>query len=160
MGDLTPGAEERLDELAREVASLRDLFQRRLFDDRDRRRLYDELYDQLQWARDGLARQVVTPLLQELLLVVDRLGSDPADDFVRSIRDELVDVLERRGVVAIEPHGEPFDPAQHEATGTVELADGQPPGVVMAVERPGYVHGDRLLRPARVVVSRSGPPSP
>ncbi|WP_162453079.1 nucleotide exchange factor GrpE [Phytoactinopolyspora mesophila] len=154
MGDLSPEPDEDpLAELTREVAALRDLFQRRLLEDRERRRLYDELHEQLQWARDGLSRQVLAPLLQELCLIVDRLDSAPEDEFTDSIRAELVEVLERRGVTAILPHGKPFDPAHHEATGTEPTGDGQLPGVVVAVQRPGYLLGDTLLRPARVVVS-------
>ncbi|HEU0089876.1 MAG TPA: hypothetical protein VFQ77_19880 [Pseudonocardiaceae bacterium] len=56
-----------------EVAMLRDLFQRRLFEDRARQQMYDELCAQLEFARSDLTEQFIAPLLQELLLLVDRV---------------------------------------------------------------------------------------
>jgi molecular chaperone GrpE len=50
--------------------------------------------------------------------------------------------------------GEPFDPERHEAVGTAP-AEGIEEGGVAAVVRPGYRAGERLLRPAEVIVARS-----
>jgi molecular chaperone GrpE len=62
--------------------------------------------------------------------------------------------LEKLGVTVIDPHGEPFDPARHEAMMTQESATAEPNSVLQVVQ-PGYELNGRLLRPARVIVSRA-----
>jgi molecular chaperone GrpE len=64
--------------------------------------------------------------------------------------------LSRFGVKKIEPQGARFDPNQHEAL--FEIPDeSQPAGTVAQVIEPGYTIGDRVLRPAKVGVTRGGP---
>lgn len=147
-----PG-EGQLATLLEEVSQLRDLFQRRLFEDKAKNRLYEELYAQLTVARDGLTQQIVTPLFRELLLVVDRVNAvnKHRDVVLESIAGELLELLERRDVRRVHGAGV-FDPAIHEAARTEPRAD-QPPGTVLEVLRPGYLLGGRLLRPERVVVA-------
>ena len=64
----------------------------------------------------------------------------------------LAATMERFGVVELDPHGEPFDPQQHEAITTQPSADVEP-GTVITVFQKGYSLNGRLLRPARVVVA-------
>ena len=68
----------------------------------------------------------------------------------------LGDALSRHGVKAIDPKGEPFDPAQHEAMSAVPSAD-VAPNTVIDVMQKGYVLNERVLRPAMVIVSRAMP---
>ncbi len=68
------------------------------------------------------------------------------------VHSELVGALERSGVAAFEPSGEPFDPNVHEALST-QPADGAEPGVVVEVLEKGYRLDETVLRPARVIVS-------
>lgn len=144
----------QLAELLEEVKQLRNLFQRRLLEDKAKIRLYDELYAQLLVARGGLAEQLLSPLFRELLLVVDRVTalSTQKDVVLESIREELLELLERRDVYRLPVTSASFDPAFHEAVRTVPC-DNQPPGAILEVVRPGFVHGTKLLRPARVVVA-------
>ncbi|MGQ9586091.1 MAG: nucleotide exchange factor GrpE [Anaerolineae bacterium] len=67
----------------------------------------------------------------------------------------LMNLLATEGVQRIEAKGQTFDPNLHEAVTAVEGAggDSREPQVLEVLE-PGYVLGDRLLRPAKVVVSR------
>jgi molecular chaperone GrpE len=62
--------------------------------------------------------------------------------------------LEKLGVTAIDPLGEPFDPARHEAMMTQESTTAEPNSVLKVVQQ-GYELNGRLLRPARVVVARA-----
>jgi molecular chaperone GrpE len=62
--------------------------------------------------------------------------------------------LERLGVTLIDPQGQPFDPARHEAMMAQESKEA-PPNSVLQVVQPGYELNGRLLRPARVIVARS-----
>jgi molecular chaperone GrpE len=67
----------------------------------------------------------------------------------------LMQTLERFGVKRIEALGQRFDPNMHEAV--MEDDDpSSPPGTVTRVIEPGYMLRDRLLRPARVAVTRRG----
>ena len=67
---------------------------------------------------------------------------------------QLWATLERHGVGIIDPVGQPFDPALHEAVSMTESAE-VPPNQVIAVMQKGYKLHDRLLRPAMVVVARA-----
>lgn len=62
-------------------------------------------------------------------------------------------VLDKFGVVAIDPMGETFDPEQHEAMAMRE-ADGVEPGTVLDVVQKGFALNGRLLRAARVFVAQ------
>jgi molecular chaperone GrpE len=65
---------------------------------------------------------------------------------------QLVAIMERFGVEELDPQGEPFDPALHEAMTMQPSADVEP-GSVVTVFQKGYALNGRLLRPARVVVA-------
>lgn len=65
----------------------------------------------------------------------------------------LDQALASAGVTEIDPKGEPFDPAKHEALSLREAPDTEP-NTVLEVVQKGYQLHDRLLRAARVVVSR------
>ena len=61
--------------------------------------------------------------------------------------------LEQAGIAEFDPEGEPFDPARHEAM-TVQPSATAEPNTVLTVIQKGYSIHERLLRPARVIVSR------
>jgi molecular chaperone GrpE len=62
--------------------------------------------------------------------------------------------LEKLGVTVIDPRGEPFDPARHEAMMAQESRTAEPNSVLEVVQ-PGYELNGRLLRPARVIVAKA-----
>lgn len=64
----------------------------------------------------------------------------------------LRETLARNGVEVVDPKGEKFDPTRHEALST-QPVEGAESGTVVEVLQKGYVLGDQLVRPARVVVS-------
>lgn len=66
--------------------------------------------------------------------------------------------LERTGIETIDPLGEPFDPQVHEAM-SMQSSPTAEPGSVLLVMQKGYRIGDRLLRPARVIVAGEPPGS-
>lgn len=86
---------------------------------------------------------------------VDRaLGMQPSDG-LRSVLEQMEAILARQGVERVGAAGDRFDPELHEAI-SVQGRDGVPDRTVLDVARSGYRHGDRVLRPAQVVVSRDG----
>jgi molecular chaperone GrpE len=145
--------EQKLAAVLEEVSQLRDLFQRRLLEDKAKARLYDDLHDQLVLARGGLTEQLLAPLFRELLLLLDRIdiASDGGDDVLASVVDELHEIMSRRDVVRLDVLDR-FNPAVHEAVRT-ESHPGLEPGKIVAVLRPGYRIGNQLLRAERVVVA-------
>jgi len=102
-------------------------------------------------------------LLRAFLRVADdlerALGADGTD--AESLRQGvdlthqgLMHIIDQEGAEPIEAAGRPFDPAWHEAVGTVPSRHvGAAPDTVFKVVQPGYRIGDRLLRPARVIVA-------
>ena len=74
-------------------------------------------------------------------------------DGVQIVRDELLKSLTSQGVERIDPvAGDEFDPHSHEAV-MRRPCDEVEPGTVAAVMQPGYVMGDLVLRPAKVIVA-------
>lgn len=141
--------------LAEEVARLNDLFTRRLLDDRDKRSLYDELYRQLESARGGVHREAIVPVVRQTLLAVDRLDEHgDSDDFLLTLRTEILEIYRPYGLQEVETDGA-FDPAKHESVGV--SAEQGPAGHVALVRRPGYWLGPVLLRPAQVLTYPDAP---
>ena len=75
---------------------------------------------------------------------------------VELIERELLKVLEKHGVKRFDPLGVKFDPNLHQAI--FEVCDANvAPGSVAKVIQPGYMIGERVLRPAMVGVSKGSP---
>ena len=68
------------------------------------------------------------------------------------VRQQFLSTLDSLGVKRIDPLGQQFDHALHEAVTTVS-ANGTAPGTIVGVIRPGYSIGDEVLRPAQVAVA-------
>lgn len=71
---------------------------------------------------------------------------------VELIRSSLLARLAEQGIRRIDPRGEPFDPHQHEAIERRRVHEPAADGIVLETLAPGYLIGEELLRPARVVV--------
>lgn len=109
--------------------------------------------------------RAVADVVRELLPAIDNLERALAaiedetnqenvrlGEGVRLVHDELHGILERLGLSALNPAGHPFDPNVHEAIST-RPQDGTDAGVVLDVAQKGYLLGETVVRPARVVVS-------
>ncbi|HTL21533.1 MAG TPA: nucleotide exchange factor GrpE [Steroidobacteraceae bacterium] len=97
------------------------------------------------------------PVKDSLELAVQNAGRADA----KSLREGqeatlqlLSRALEKLGVTVVDPAGERFDPARHEAMMTQESTTAEPDSVLTVVQ-PGYELNGRLLRPARVIVARA-----
>lgn len=75
---------------------------------------------------------------------------------VQMTETALQKTFERIGIIKIDPVGQPFDPKLHHAMFEVEDLN-QPAGTVLQVIEAGYVLHERLLREAKVGVTRGGP---
>jgi len=95
-------------------------------------------------------------VLAEMLPVLDDLDrAEQHGDLVgafKTVADKLTDTLAKLGLTKVGAQGEAFDPAKHEAVQFATSADVDQ-ATVTAVFRGGYAIGDRLIRPAVVVVT-------
>ncbi len=99
-------------------------------------------------------------LAKELLPALDHLelalkAAEGHEDVVKGfamVAGELQAALARVGIQAFSPHGEPFDPNEHEAMAAQER-EGAEAGTVVEVYQSGYRINGSVLRPARVVVA-------
>jgi molecular chaperone GrpE len=116
-------------------------------------------------------RYAQAPLAGDLLPSIDNLeraltaakqGGDKPETLahlvqgINMVQSSLLDVLRRHGVTRIDAQGKPFDPNLHQAVMQQPSAD-VPPNTVLQVLEQGYMLHERVLRPARVIVS--APPS-
>ena len=122
-----------------------------------KKRAAREKEDAIKYANSSLLQRLVSILDNfELGLAAAKTESErsPIYSGMVLVQKQLNDLIEENGLQAIEAEGKKFDPNLHEAIGH-EPSD-SPEGTVIRQARRGYRFKDRLLRPARVVVS-SGP---
>lgn len=98
------------------------------------------------------------PVVDSLEMGIEAARQDNAS--VEALREGMemtlklfLDVLAEFGVERIDPKGEVFDPQRHEAMTLVPSADHEP-NTVMDVIQKGYSLNERLVRPARVIVTK------
>ena len=136
---------DRYLDLARRTQAEFDNYQKRAARDRDQERKY------AQWS---LASEVL-PALDNL----DRFLANVKQEteltkVVAGVRTQLLEGLKRQGVTPIAAVGQPFDPNRHEAV-MQQPAPGKPANMVLQTLEAGYQYHDRVLRPAKVIVSKA-----
>jgi molecular chaperone GrpE len=174
-GGLTPAEQAKVaalvETLSRENAEHKDRLLRTLADMENlRKRTEREVADMRQYGIASFARDVlaVADNMERALEALDAELRETANPATKTLLDgvelterELLKVLEKHGVTKFEPKtGDKFDPNLHQAM--YELPDPSlPAGTVAKVVQPGYMIGERMLRPALVGVAKGGPkPAP
>ncbi|SRR5579871_1560664 len=151
--------------LAKEVADYKDKLLRALADMENLRRRTDrEVADTRAYGISSLARDIIG-VADNMHRALEAAGESAAAfegaaktlyQGVELIERELLKILERHGVKKFDPQGAKFDPNFHQAI--FEVLDANvPPGAVAQVIQPGYMIGERVLRPAMVGVSKGAP---
>jgi molecular chaperone GrpE len=139
--------------LRREVAELNNTLLRRRAD-------FENYRKRVERDRGTASVEAEAGVLRQLLGTVDNLeralGAQDAGAALREgvvlTHRELLSLLESLGVETLDPVGQRFDPAEHQAI-LHEPAAGFEPGTVAEVYRKGFRYRDRLLRPALVKVA-------
>jgi molecular chaperone GrpE len=147
-----------LEEARSEAARLRDQLLRTAADfDNYKKRARREQQDGERRAREDMLRDLL-PVFDNLSRAIQHAES--ASD-VKSLADgismvmrQFEDTLGKLGVERIKSVGEGFDPAVHEAIQQLETSE-HAPGTVAAELQAGYRTGDRVVRPALVVVAKA-----
>ncbi|OGW35702.1 MAG: nucleotide exchange factor GrpE [Nitrospirae bacterium GWD2_57_9] len=168
--DGAAAAEEReklvqaLEQKTKEAAEANEKYLRTYADfENYRKRMQRDLAEFRKYANEQL--------VLELLPVVDHLGlalkhgaeageaAQGLQQGVEQVYKQLRDVLEKSGVKRFSAEGEPFDPAKHEAMMQVLTAD-VPENTVVQVFQDGYLYHEKVLRHAKVSVSKKPQPEP
>jgi len=123
------------------------------FDDA-RARLRKELSKDVERGRRSMLVSFLE-VLDNLDRALEAAGNktDPFVQGVSIVRQQFLSTLEGMGVKRVDPLGQTFDPAIHEAVSSVPSPAGTAPNTVIGVIRPGYVMGEDVIRPAAVAVS-------
>ena len=156
-GSEVMGDETAIPDLLERVAELEDLRLRALADlDNLRKRCATQIARAEAETRAAVAREWL-PVVDNLERALAYSGSDPAAiiDGIRAVREQALSVLARLGYPRRDDRGAMFDPVRHDAV-AARADPGAEDGSVVEVVRPAYGEGDHQLRPAQVVVARSG----
>jgi len=150
--------------LEREHAEMRDRLLRTLAEMENlRKRTEREVADSRLYGVSSFARDLIS-VADNMRRALDAVGPElRADALAKALLDgvelterELLKALEKNGVRQFTPQGEKFDPNVHQAM--YEVPDlSVPAGSIVQVVQPGYMIGERVLRPALVGVSKGGP---
>jgi molecular chaperone GrpE len=149
-----PGAEGTSVDLGEELARIEDRYKRALADlDNYRKRATREVDRRVAEARESA--------LNDWLQVVDSVEraiqlepEGPCYEGLRAVLQQIDAVLDRQGAERIGTPGDQFDPERHEAV-AVRASGDVPDRTIVEVQRSGFAHGDRVVRPAQVVVARA-----
>jgi molecular chaperone GrpE len=142
-------------DLTAELAALEDRYKRALADldnyrKRSRRDVERRAYEQREAVlRDWL--EVADSIERAITMAPD--PDNPLYQGLTAVLDQIEEVMRRQGVRRVGAAGEPFDPERHEAVAVDRTAD-LPNRTVVELVRPGYALGDRILRPAQVIVAQ------
>jgi molecular chaperone GrpE len=151
------GLEERVALLERERDELIDDLKRVAADfDNYRKRALRDQQALIARAHERLVKELLPVVddLERALVAAEEHEEAKLEEGVRLVHRELRDALAKEGLVEIETDGE-FDPHVHEALLTQPSDEDE--GAILQVIQKGYRLGDRVLRPARVVVSQGSP---
>lgn len=168
-----PASRERKEETESEATSPEDAESLR-----KKAREYDDLLDTLQRLKAEYANyqkrtekerelyreECVRDIYLKLLPVVDNIeraiaavreheAGEELLSGVKLILNQFHQILAAEGVTHFESEGKKFDPRYHEAV-MLDVNDEVPPETVVSEVLRGYMIGDRILRPAKVTVSR------
>jgi molecular chaperone GrpE len=140
--------------LQQEVERLKELYLRKMADfDNYRKRQERDMAEFRRLANGDLLRDCL-PVLDNLdrALSVSSGQDSGLRQGVELVLRQLKDILGRYGLIELDPVGSSFDPSLHEAIQRVER-EGIEDATVIEAMQMGYLLGERLLRPALVVVA-------
>jgi molecular chaperone GrpE len=155
-GDGSVAVEGQQRDLQAELDRMEDRYKRALADlDNYRKRSAREVERRVAESKAASLREWLEAVDSvERALAMQSDPENPVALGLRAVLEQMEAVLERQGVERIGAVGERFDPERHEAVG-VQTTDEVADRTVIAVTRSGYKLGERMLRPAQVIVSRS-----
>ena len=148
-----------LEHLKKELHEYKDKYLRTLAESENaRKRLLKEKQELIQYATQNLIIDFLNPIdhMENALGFTEQANEEVKHWAIgfQMILTQFKDVLTRQGVAPFISVGKHFDPHCHEAIETVATCE-CPPGTVIEESLKGYKMGDRVIRPARVKVSKA-----
>lgn len=147
---------DRISELQRDLTMERDKMLRLAAEfDNYRKRMMRERLEAEARGKADLVKEILDPIDDIARFAhVDPAATDSTTlvEGVAMVERKLDKTLRTAGLEPVNPVGEPFDPARHEAVGTEPAPSPEEDGTVGRVYQIGYTFKGQLLRPARVVV--------
>lgn len=148
-----------LEKLKNELAESKDKYLRVLAESENaRKRLQKEKQEMIQYAQQSLIIDFLNPIdhMENALKFTQQMSNEVKHWAIgfQMILSQFKDVLTSTGVTPFASEGKPFDPHRHEAIESVSSED-FPPGTVIEECLKGYLMGDKVIRPARVKVSKA-----
>lgn len=127
---------------------------------------YDNLKKDLAGERQRMREFVTEDAINRILPVLDNFDAALAfkpegldakvENWLQGllyVRTQLETVVSEFGAAPFAQVGEAFDPTFHDA-GAEKEVEGREPGVIIEVARRGWKRGDRIIRPAKVIISK------
>lgn len=158
--DSAEGADPALLQAQEEAASFRDLALRAQAEAENiRRRAARDVEQAHKFALEKFAGELL-PVLDSIEKAVEAAGALAEGEDTKAMAEGVtlchrlfLDTFGKAGITPIDPHGEPFDPEQHQAMAMIEAPAAAPNSVVDVLQK-GYALNGRLLRAAMVVVAK------
>jgi molecular chaperone GrpE len=151
--------QEELEQFQNAATEYKDKYLRQLAEmENMRKRLQKEKQELILHAVQNVIAEFLAPIdhMENALKYTNQMKDDVktwATGF-QMILAQFKEVLGRHGVIAYTSEGAPFDPHLHEAVEMV-ITTKIPPGMVVSESIRGYKMGERVIRPARVTVSKA-----
>ena len=127
-----------------------------------RRRFEKEIKDAFEFGSFNFAKEILA-ILDNLQRAREAIKNDEAlknnkdlDKFLENIsiiEKDLTSIFEKNRIVKIQAKGKKFDPNLHQAMTEIEDNDAETGTIIQEIQ-PGYMFGERLLRPALVGISK------
>lgn len=151
-----------LENLRAENAELKDRILRSQAElENFRRRSQKEALDAMKYSSLPVIRDLLPGIdnLERALSAAEQSGdTQNLIEGIKMVVNQFVEALKSHSALPIQPEGEPFDPNLHQALSQIPSADHEPMTVLQVIES-GYKIHDRVIRPAKVMVS-CAPPEP
>ncbi len=149
--------DKEIQKLKKEIEELKDKYLRQVAEfENFRKRKERELEEFWRKANADLILKLL-PILDDIERSLESARRDQNFEAlvegIEMIYKTFLKVLEAEGVTPISAVGQEFDPEYHEALMQVEKED-VPPNTVVEEHQKGYLIGDKILRPAKVIVSK------
>jgi len=144
--------------LQEQIAGLKDQALRATADAQNiRRRAEKDVEKAHKFALEKFSKELL-PVVDGLEKTIESCQSDETEnnvliEGVEMTLSILVSGLKKFSVEQVDPVGEPFDPALHEAMSLIDAPDAEPNSVIAVIQK-GYTLNGRLIRPAMVMVAK------
>jgi molecular chaperone GrpE (heat shock protein) len=156
-------AEQDTSDVLAELRELRECFDSKIRYDEVKERQIDALHEELQGFRQGLYRQIMQPVMNDLIGIYDEIADQlarPADgktgglDFLAEMVEE---VLARYGVARYLVEGDVVDRSRQKVIGTQDTGDPGLSKLLARRVRPGFEMKGKVIRPEWVTAYRHVP---